>query len=91
MTETCSSAAGTSITGGATPRLSPRRSPTGPFSPVALYGALERGARELLSQQLEVDHHRVERILDLVRDAGREPAECGQLARYRSVDCTSAR
>ena len=36
---------------------------------------------ELHLQQLEVDHRRVERVLDLVRDAGREPAERGELAR----------
>ena len=44
---------------------------------------LERAGRvgELHLQQLEVDHRRVERILDLVRDAGRQPAERRELAR----------
>jgi hypothetical protein len=34
-----------------------------------------------MSQQLEVNHHRIQRILDFVRDAGREPAKRRQLAR----------
>ena len=38
-------------------------------------------AADLRPQQLEVDHHRVERILHLVRDAGGQPAERHQLAR----------
>ena len=37
--------------------------------------------RELLLEQLEVDGHRVERVLDLVRDAGHQPSERGELAR----------
>ena len=40
-----------------------------------------RPRRELLPQQLEVNHHRVQRVLHLVRDARREAAERGQLAR----------
>ena len=36
---------------------------------------------ELLSQQLEMDGHRVERVLDLMRDAGQQPVERRQLAR----------
>ena len=39
------------------------------------------GDRQLHLEQLEVDHRRVERVLDLVRDARREPAERGELAR----------
>ena len=37
--------------------------------------------RELLLQQLEVNRHRVERVLHLVRDAGGEPADHGNAAR----------
>ena len=40
-----------------------------------------RGCRQLLLQQLEMNGHRVERVLHLVRDAGHQPAERGQLAR----------
>ena len=39
---------------------------------------LPRGG-ELLTQQLEMNRHRVERILDLVRDAGGEASERDQL------------
>ena len=40
-----------------------------------------RRAADLRPQQLEVNHHRVERVLHLVRDAGRQPAERHELAR----------
>ena len=39
------------------------------------------GRREFLLQQLEVDRHRIEGVLHLVRDAGREPAERGDAPR----------
>ena len=44
-------------------------------------GPRSRHPCELGPQQLEVNHHRVERILHLVREAGREAAERHELAR----------
>ena len=45
-------------------------------------GADRAGQREqLLLQQLEVDRHRVQRVLHLVRDARRQPPERHQLPR----------
>ena len=38
---------------------------------------------DLGAQQLEVNHHRVERVLHLVRDAGGQPPERNQLAGIR--------
>ena len=43
--------------------------------------ARDRLPRQLLLQQLEVNRHRVERVLHLVRDARHQPAERGELAR----------
>ena len=40
-----------------------------------------RHGRELLLEQLEVNRHRVQRILHFVRDARHQPTERGQLAR----------
>ena len=74
MTSTCWSASVESI-GGAAATASPRPAPPRRrAAPIARDG-------ELLPQQLEVNHHRVQRILHLVRDAGRQPSERGQLAR----------
>ena len=39
------------------------------------------GGAELLLEQLEVDDRRVQRVLHFVRDAGRQPAERGELLR----------
>ena len=43
--------------------------------------ALAPAARDRLLHQLEVDGHRVQRVLDLVRDAGRQAAERRELVR----------
>ena len=60
----------------------------GPGAGARATGAGSRTAAELLLQQLEVDRHRVERVLHLVRDAGHQPAERGQLARVVQRRCT---
>ena len=49
--------------------------------PPAPRSARGRPRRHLLPEQLEVNHHRVERILDFVRHAGRETSERDELAR----------
>ncbi len=46
---------------------------------------IRSGSREPLAEQGDVDDHRVQRILDLVRDAGGELPECRELLRVREV------
>ena len=62
----------------ASPAMAPRRC-TGAGARERRH--VRRAHQELLSQQLEVNHHRVQRVLDLVRDAGRQPSERRELAR----------
>ena len=50
-----------------------------PVPPGTVIGS--RTAAELLLQQLEVNRHRVQRVLHFVRHAGHQPAERGELAR----------
>ena len=63
------------VTSGGARGRDPRR-----VRPAPATGATQL-TRELLLQQLEVNRHRVERVLHLVRDAGHQPPERRELAR----------
>ena len=77
MTSTCCSAPST--VGAAPARDSAR--PACRLRRPAPAAARRSALPDLRPQQLEVNHHRVQRVLHLVRDAGGQPAERDQLAR----------